>query len=118
MVRGGRTMNNAGFDTLSYPNYIDYRDQNTTLTGLAASFSTALHLSAGGEAERMRGALVAGNYFAVLGVGASQGRTLLPDDDKAPGASFVMCISDGLWRRRFGADPNIVGKTATLNAHS
>ena len=56
-----------------------------------------------------------GNYFEMLGVGAQLGRTLLPSDDVAPGQHPVAVISDALWRRSFGADPAIVGKTIYLN---
>src|SRR5690242_11531217 len=67
LVMLGRTMNGQGFDTFSWPNYADLRAQNTRLAGLAAYYSTALHLSTGNDAERVRGAAVTGNYFAVLG---------------------------------------------------
>lgn len=117
LVMIGRTMSGAGFDTLSWPNYVDIRDQNTTLSGLAAFFSTAIHLSTGGEAERVRGAAVTGNYFAVLGVSAELGRTLLEEDSAPPGGSPVVVISDRLWRGHLGADPEIVGQTLVLNAH-
>jgi predicted permease len=117
LVMIGRTMNGSGFDTFSWPNYADLRDQNKTLAGLAAYYSTAMHLSTAGEADRVRGAAATGSYFSVLGVGAQLGRTLLMEDEAAPGASPVAVISDSLWRRRFDADPEIVGKTMLLNNH-
>jgi macrolide transport system ATP-binding/permease protein len=101
----------------SYPDYIDYRDRNTTFAGLAVFSPTTLHLGAGGEAERIPATLVSGNYFTVLGVKTARGRTLITDDDTAPGANPVTVISDGLWRRRFNADPNIVGQTVRLNGY-
>jgi len=101
----------------SYPDYIDYRDRNTTLAGLATFGPTTLHLGVGDEAERIPATLVSGNYFTVLGVKAARGRTLITDDDTAPGANPVTVISDGLWRRRFNADPNVVGKTVRLNGY-
>ncbi len=101
----------------SYPDYIDYRDRNTTLAGLATFGPTTLHLSTGREAERIPGALVSGNYFNVLGVRAARGRALLAEDDTAPGANPVTVMSDGLWRRRFNADPNVVGQTVRLNGY-
>ena len=66
--------------------------------------------------ERVMGELVSGNYFQLLGVRAQIGRTFLPSDDIAPGQHPVAVLSDGLWRRTFGADPAIVGKTVHLNA--
>ena len=63
------------------------------------------------------GELVTGNYFQELGVRAQLGRTLLPSDEVAPGQHPVVVLSDGLWRREFGADPDIVGKTIQLNTY-
>ena len=65
--------------------------------------------------QRIIAELVTGNYFQALGVGAQLGRTLLPSDDVAPGQHPVAVIGDGLWRRIFGADPDVVGKTIYLN---
>src|SRR3954452_2166640 len=75
----GRTFNNS---TFSYPMYRDFRDQNTVFDGVIARFPTPLTLLTGGQAERVQGDLVSGNYFDVLGVHAQVGRTLTPDDDK------------------------------------
>src|SRR5215468_2803145 len=113
----GRTAKDNPFGTLAYPDYLDYREQNTTLDGIAIYSGTALHLSTGQEAERVKGMLVSGNYFEVLGARAAQGRLLAPADAQTEGAHPVAVISAGLWRRRFGADPNIVEKTVSLNSH-
>ena len=64
------------------------------------------------------GELVTGNYFQELGVRAQLGRTLLPSDEVAPGRHPVVVLSDALWRRDFGADPDIVGKTIHLNTYA
>src|SRR6188474_1153255 len=74
----GRTFNNG---TFSYPMYRDFRDQNTVFDGVIARFPAPLTLMSDGEAERVSGELVTGNYFGVLGVGAQIGRTLTPADD-------------------------------------
>jgi hypothetical protein len=118
LVQVGRTSENNSFDTLAYPDYVDYREQNTTLAGIAIYFGTALHLSTGREAERVQGAMVSGNYFGLMGVRATRGRLLAPADAQIEGAEHVAVISTRIWRRRFGADPNIVGKTISLNSHS
>ena len=68
-----------------------------------------------GAPARLFGELVTGNYFQVLGVRAERGRTLLPSDEIAPGRQPVVVLSDGLWRRDFGADPDIVGKSIEIN---
>ena len=76
---------------------------------------TAANLGRSHGARQVWGELVTGNYFTVLGVRAQQGRTLLPSDEMAPGRHPVVVISDGLWRRDFGADPDIVGRTVEIN---
>src|SRR4029453_13095715 len=71
----------------------------------------------GADPAPARGALVSGNLFSVLGVRPAIGRAFLPDEDRR-GAEKVVVIGDGLWRRRFGADPAVVGRIVTLNAES
>jgi predicted permease len=106
----------GGEDTsFSYPIYSDYRDQNDVFDGLLAFSETSLNMSDGGQAERLTGVLVSGNYFEVLGVTAALGRTFLPDEARTPGTHPVAVLSYGLWQRRFAADPAIVGRTMTLN---
>ena len=100
---------------LSYPDYRYLRDHDRSFTGLAATDMLYFSLGTGSSAERVWGELVSGNYFQVLGVGAQLGRTLLPSDDVAPGKHPIAVLGDGLWRRAFGADPGIVGRTIQLN---
>ncbi len=118
LVQIARTAKNNPFGNLAYPDYLDYREQNTTFAEIAVFNETALHLSTGQEAERVQGALVSGNYFAALGARAMQGRLLTQADAQTEGAEPVAVISAGLWRRRFGAEPNIVGKTIRLNSQA
>jgi putative ABC transport system permease protein len=101
----------------SYPDYLDYRDRNTTFAGLATFSPTILHLSNGGEPERLPGALVSGNYFNTLGVKVTRGRVLIAADDAARGANPVAVISDDLWQRGFSADANVVGKSVKVNGY-
>src|SRR4051812_40413478 len=82
----GRTFNDG---TFSYPMYRDIRDRNTVFDGVIARFPAALTLLANGQAERVTGELVSGNYFDVLGVHARIGRTLTPADDITPGGHPV-----------------------------
>jgi predicted permease len=98
----------------SYPDYVDLREQADVFESLAAFDQTVLNVSGESEAERLRGFVVTGNYFEVLGVRAQVGRTLQPSDDLRADAAPVV-ISDGLWQRRFSADPAVVGKTLRLN---
>ena len=101
----------------SYPQYAELRDRNEVLSGLVAYWQCPFSLSDGGQAERVIGQIVTGNYFAVLGVRPALGRFFLPEEDRTPGTHPVVVISHGLWRRRFGADPAVVGKTISLNAY-
>jgi predicted permease len=102
---------------ISYPDYIDYRDQNVVFTSLAGSATIPFDLTVDKEEqkERVYGELVSGKYFELLGVRAALGRTLNDGDDQKPGAHPVCVISHGFWQRRFLADPHIIGKTLELN---
>jgi predicted permease len=75
-------------------------------------------LGRGEKPERVWGAIVSGNYFDVLGIKALIGRTFLPEEDRTPNTHPVVVIGYGLWERRFGADPNVLGRTITLNEHN
>ncbi len=112
----GATRNNSAL-SLSYPDYVDVRDSNEVLSGVVAHQVLPLNLGREGTPERVRGAIVSGNYFDVLGVKALVGRTFLPEEDRTPNAHAVVVMGYGLWQRRFGADPGIVGQRITLNAH-
>jgi len=98
----------------SLPEYIDYRDQSRSFKQLAAYVNLGLNLTGSGDAERLQGIRVSANFFVTLGARAHLGRTLRPQDD-VPGNPRVVVIADGLWQRRFGGDPNILGRALTLN---
>ena len=107
---------NTGRDVrLSYPDYQYIRDHQQVFSGLFGSSLITSSLGRGRSARQVSGELVTGNYFQVLGVHAALGRTLLPSDEIASGRHPVIVLSDGLWRRYFGADPDIVGKTVEIN---
>src|SRR5439155_24497979 len=112
----GATRNNSALSS-SYVDYLDYRDQNKVLSGLIAHQVLPLNLTRSEKPERVWGAIVSGNYFDVLGVKTLIGRTFLPEEDRTPNTHPVVVIGYGLWERRFGADPNILGRTITLNEH-
>jgi predicted permease len=99
-----------------YPDYVDYRDSNSTLAGLAAHCGTPLTFD-NGMAERLRGDLVSGNYFNVLGVKAALGRVITPDDDTEPGANPIAVLSYGFWLRAFGGASDVTGRTIRLNSY-
>ncbi|HXJ06883.1 MAG TPA: ABC transporter permease [Candidatus Acidoferrum sp.] len=100
-----------------YPDYLAYRDQNQSFTGLAARCRTALALTHG-TTERITGELVSGNYFAVLGVHPASGRVIAPEDVQADDEAPVAVLSYALWQRVFGSDPQVAGKGILLNGHS
>jgi predicted permease len=100
---------------VSYPDYQYLRDHDRAFLELFGSIVAVANLGRGRGARQVWGELVTGNYFTVLGVRAQSGRTLLPSDEVAPGRHPVVVISDGLWRRDFNADPDIVGKTIEVN---
>jgi putative ABC transport system permease protein len=104
-------------DNLSPADFLDFEHDNTVFSRIGANGWVGLMTIAGGtaEAERVGGVLVTEGFFPTLGVQPSRGRLFLPDEDR-PGAPLVAMVSDGLWRRRFGADPNIVGSSITVNA--
>ena len=100
---------------LSYPDYQYLRDHDTAFEGLLGTATTTANLGRGRGARQVWSEIVSGNYFQVLNVRAQIGRLLLPSDEVAPGRHPVVVISDGLWRRDFGADPAIIGKTIEVN---
>lgn len=112
----GATRNNSALSS-SYVDYLDYRDQNKVLSGLIAHQVLPLNLGRTEKPERVWGAIVSGNYFDVLGVKPLIGRTFLPEEDRTPNTHPVVVIGYGLWERRFGADPNVLGRTIVLNEH-
>ncbi len=89
------------------------RDDGESFDGLAAWRERSMSLSVGAVAERIRGGIVSGNYFEVLGARAASGRLLAPADEESGEALVV--LGQRLWRSRFGSDPAIVGKAIRLN---
>jgi predicted permease len=113
----GRMVMFSEGDSFSYPDYVDYRDQTTNLFagGVAAHFPLVPASVGGkGQPERVWGQSVSGNFFSVVDVPMTLGRPLLPADDTAA-RGHVVVLSNGLWRRRFAADPNILNSNIALN---
>jgi predicted permease len=100
---------------ISYPDYVYLRDHDRAFTGLFGTSVAKVGLGRGRSARQVWCELVTGNYFQLLGVRAGHGRTLLPSDETAPGRDQVVVLGDGLWRRDFGADPDVIGKTVEIN---
>jgi putative ABC transport system permease protein len=100
---------NVDQDIHSYANYADYRDQNQVFESMAAYHGVSLNLVGGGEPERIIGSAASASLFEVLGVAPQKGRVFTADEEQI-GQDRVAVLSYGLWQRRFGGDPNIVGR--------
>jgi putative ABC transport system permease protein len=100
---------------LSYPDLLDYRAQAGSLEYVAAyqGVGTVMSTGAGDEPERVRGTEVSADLFPALGVRAARGRVFTREED-VEGGPPVIVISDGMWRRRFGADPSVVGREVRM----
>jgi putative ABC transport system permease protein len=99
----------------SYPNYIDLRDQSRSLAHVAAYSPTTAFITGGEEPERVRGVVASADLFPLLGVQPAVGRVFTREDDK-PGGRRTVVLSHGLWQRRFGSDPKIVGQEIPLGS--
>ena len=102
--------------TFSGPDYLDLRERSETMS-IAAHMQGGFSLSGNDEAERLGGFYVTPNFFQVLGVQPAVGRGFTAEEG-VPGQDMVAIISDGLWRRRFGADPAAVGNSIILDGLS
>jgi predicted permease len=105
----------AEFPMVSYPDYKDYRDRNSVLSGLAMYRPTAMNMSRTGDGNvRLWGYEVSGNYFDLLGVSSILGRVLHPDDDVKRGGHPVAVITYNCWRTRFNSATDIAGKSVKI----
>jgi len=115
----GYTTPIEGFDrdtneTFPFAIYQRFREANTTMIDLfACAPQGQLNVIDNGQAELASALLATGNYFDVLGVRARLGRTFTPDDDRVD-APPVVVLSDGYWKRRFGGNPNVIGRVLTV----
>jgi putative ABC transport system permease protein len=96
------------------PHLLSWREHATSFEGLAGIQNTTLNLTGTGEPERLSGARVSWDFFGLLGVRPVLGRSFAEEEDR-PGRDGVVLISEGLWTRRFGRDPAILGRTIALD---
>ena len=101
--------------TTAAPDFYAFRARSATMDFLDAYYSGAFNLTGGLEAERLPGLIVSSGFFASLGTPPVLGRGFIAADEQW-GAHRVVVLTDGVWKRRFGANPAIVGETITLNA--
>ncbi len=99
----------------SYPKYEALRDQNEIFEQVAAFSDQNFPLTDTEDPERLQTEIVSADYFPVLGISPSAGRVFTPEEDQTPGASAVALIGYGLWQRRFGGNPGVLGQNISLN---
>jgi predicted permease len=115
---GGLSVGSPRTDLTSYPVYVDLRDQSHTVTGLYATGRTDrldVVVSRGDEITHPHGRYVSGNFFSVLGVPASVGRTFSDQQDRSPGDDPVVVLSYGYWQRAYAGDRAAIGRTISVN---
>ena len=114
MVWMDNTRLNVDQDIHSYANYIDYRDQNQSFEQLATFVGISVNLTGEGDPERVIGLMASRSLFEVARVDPVIGRTFSPDEE-VPGQDRVVVLGYGLWQRRFGGDPSILGQEISLS---
>jgi putative ABC transport system permease protein len=117
MVWGKNIRSNDPRFSISPLDFLDYQEQNTVFDKIASFSYEDFNLSGGDMPEHVQGTMVSANFFDTLEVSPAIGRGFQPEDGQA-GASPVVVISNGLWKRRFGADRNLLGQTILLNGAS
>jgi predicted permease len=100
--------------SVSYPNFLDWRERSRSFELMAAYRTENFNLTGQASPERLRGQMASSSTFAVLGVKPIVGRTFTDDEDRR-GAAPVALLTSDLWKTRFGGDPQIVGRTLTLD---
>ena len=103
---------------INYRNFVRIRKNNEVLSDLAAFEYVRLGFGNRNQSEFISGELVSGNYFDVLKLKPALGRAFLPEEDQTPDAHPVVVLSHKFWQSRLGGDPNVIGRTITVNRHS
>ena len=113
-----RTEPRANLDNFGYPDFLDYRNQSHTLSGLAAFNGTPMLLTTRSDTTNAWVSYVSGDFFDVLAAQPAIGRLLGPNDVTVAGANPVAVLGYDLWRRRFAGDSQVLGSTLALNGES
>ncbi|HKZ03026.1 MAG TPA: ABC transporter permease, partial [Pyrinomonadaceae bacterium] len=103
--------------SISYPNFTDWRNQNTVFEKIGVYNRSSYNLTGVGEAERIVTGQVSADLFSALRVNAALGRVFTNEEDQ-PGGTPVVVLSYGLWQRRFGGQASILNQSLTLNNKS
>jgi predicted permease len=102
---------------VSYPDFKAIRFETGAFSGLAAYQFIRVGVAGTGEAEQVTGEMVSANFFSLLGISMAKGRDFSSEEDNASSSIPVVILGQSLWRRRFAADPRIVGNTILINGH-
>jgi len=113
MVVWQRPPEERGRQPLSSPDYIDYRERSRSFEELGVQTLRPVNLAGGGTPERVWGSICTASFLRAVGVEPAVGR-LFTDEEEAQGERVVV-LGQGLWKRRFGADPDIVGRRISVN---
>lgn len=106
---------NPGLLPTSHLNYLDYREQNQVFSDVACYGFAPANALIKGEPSQVFGELVSGNFFDLLGVRPTLGRTFLPEEYQTPGTHPVVVLGFSFWQRQLGGDRNVIGQSMTLN---
>ncbi len=117
LVTVWNSLTGSGFVSLSEPELIDYREEIGSFDKLAAYRFTESNLTGDGEPERIPAARVTANLFGTLGRPPAVGRAFTAGEDR-PDRDNVVILSEGLWQRRFGGDPSVVGRTIQVDGRA
>jgi predicted permease len=115
--RGEHYGSNTGVNSLSYPIYTDFRDQNQVFSGMLCRHQRPVSMSFEGQNERAVGELVSGNYFSVLSVRPAAGRLFTSNEDRTSGGAPLAVLGYGYWQTRLAGDPSVIGKQILVNDH-
>lgn len=100
---------------VSWADYLDYRDRAGVFSDVAAYQIDFAGLSADNRADRLAVSYVTGNFFTMLGIAPGAGRLILPDEGQKFGADPVIVLGRSYWKKRFNADPSVVGRHVQIN---
>jgi predicted permease len=107
-----------GFQTFSYPDFLDIRSQSKSIGEVFAYRTSLVSIVAQNRGDHCIISRVSGNYFSTLGIQPALGRLILPTEGQTPNSDPVIVLSYAYWQKRFNRDPSIVGKTVQVDDHA
>lgn len=114
VVYESRVDRGSSRSSVSYPNFADWREQNSVFEHMSTYRTNDLVLTGDGEPARLLAGVVNADLFSLLGVSPSLGRSFLPEEDKPGESGRVVMLSHRFWQQRFGGDPNVLGRGLVL----